>query len=299
MPTRPSWARRTRSRRSGWSANAVGGRSPPLVSVSAGMPCASSGPCSCSVNGNAEVDELRERARMRRAPARLLEHALRGGLDESPARRGAARCPASTSRGGPWPRALSRATAATMRPAVASRRTGARRASPKAPPSVATKTSVCCGPDGPRADAVAVRPRELDQGRDARGVVVRARPAAVVVAVRHDDDLVRRAPGDGHDLVDERPLPKPGTSARKRSGSTRQPVGRQLVADPLFAHRRRPRFPARGPGRAAPAPRRARPRSGRRTRRAAAICGGGSGPGLCTLKAATRSGIPTSSQVPR
>jgi len=81
-----------------------------------------------------------------------------------------------------------------------------------------------------RSDRGAVGARDLDQGRDPRGVVVGPRTGAFVVAVRHQDDLVRRSPGYRHDLVHE------GLDAVAREVGAEavrldlQPVRRELLA---------------------------------------------------------------------
>ena len=114
---RPSCASRTPLSRDGWSGKDAGGRSPPLVRVTVGMPWASIGPCSTRVNGKARSISWPS-APGAPASARLLEHPLRGGLDERPARR-ARPVPASTSRGGPRPASASRSIAATTCPRCA------------------------------------------------------------------------------------------------------------------------------------------------------------------------------------
>ena len=88
---RPIWPSRVASSRAGWSANAVGGRSPPVVSVIAGMPRASERPLLVEAEREAEVDELPERAGCAGRAAGLLEHALRRPSRRAPARRAAAR----------------------------------------------------------------------------------------------------------------------------------------------------------------------------------------------------------------
>src|SRR6185295_20383600 len=56
---------------------------------------------------------------------------------------------------------------------------------------------------GARTGGRPVRARELNERRDPRAVVVRTWARAVVVSVREHRDLVWRAAGHRHDLVDE------------------------------------------------------------------------------------------------
>ena len=136
-------ASRTPSSRPGWSVNAFGGRSPPVVSVSAGIPCASSGPCSCSVNGKPRSTSCDERVGCSgRRPVCSITRWAAVSTKPGEASRGS--FPISTRRGRPARRS-SRARPPPRRGPRASRRSGARRGRRSAPPSVATKTSVCCG----------------------------------------------------------------------------------------------------------------------------------------------------------
>ena len=76
--------------------------------------------------------------------------------------------------------------------------------------------------------------RELDQRGGARGVVVRARPGAGVVAVRHDDDrLLRAARPSTATRFTKRTRPRPGIVAGERAPCrTVIPYGCELVAEP-------------------------------------------------------------------
>ena len=113
------------------SPNAGGGRSPPVVSVTAGSPAARNGPCSYSVNGKREVDELaeeRSRARgaapvcsairatsSRRAP-RSASAAVAGDLDARAFRAPAIASRLITATMWPWYAGSSRNAAAPRPP---------------------------------------------------------------------------------------------------------------------------------------------------------------------------------------
>ena len=85
----------------GVSPNAAGGRSPAVVSVIAGMPRATSGRLLVEGEREAEVDELPERARPRRARSRSARRSARRRSRRASPRASAGWSPAITSRGGP------------------------------------------------------------------------------------------------------------------------------------------------------------------------------------------------------
>ena len=101
------WERRT-------SVSGSGGRSPAVVSVTAGIPPATNGACSYRLNGKPKSTSCqRAGARSGSSPvtSRMRSAAVWTRLDAG--ERGSS--PASTSRGLPWPPMLSRLTTAAMR----------------------------------------------------------------------------------------------------------------------------------------------------------------------------------------
>src|SRR5213076_1371046 len=78
-----------------------------------------------------------------------------------------------------------------------------------------------------------VAPCELDQRGRPRGVVVRARTEAGVVAMRHDDDGVRRAsPGDRPEVLQANAA-ETGDALPPRVRADRQPVGSEPLTEPV------------------------------------------------------------------
>ena len=75
-------------------------------------------------------------------------------------------------------------------------------------------------------------PRELDERGGAGGIVVRSRSRPVVIAVRHDEDRLRRSPRHPRDEILEVEAPKSGCDGGERLDPRLQAVRRKLVVQP-------------------------------------------------------------------
>ena len=178
------------------------------------------------------------------------------------------RSPASSMRGGPDPASASRLSTATTcppargAPRVAQRAEaaeGAARRSRGRRACASAARAVCVSDCGPRVGA-----RELEQRRGSARVVVRARPGAGVVAVRHH---ARSRPATGPLTTAitfwSRRVPRPGTDSRHAAVRVGRSNGGQLLPEPGRRARARPGSPGSGRGTASrarargPRPRRA------------------------------------------
>ena len=150
------------------------------------------------------------------------------------------------------------------------------------------------GAAGPRQRRVG--PRELDQRGGSGGVVDRARPGSVVVAVGHDHDRPGRCTlGDRDDVVQ---LHVAAARDRRREGvgSAGEAVRLELVAEPLRCAERPGEPGARSGYSSASSSARSAAAS---PSKVGGSAGRGSGCGRPTVNATSSSGSATSSQVPR
>ena len=218
--------------------------------------------------GKREIDELVEEPGAANALAGLLEQPLGGGLDERRGRR------AGLVAGDHEPGRSSTGDRVEVDHGDDAERRAlgeARRAETAVRAAVGGEED-----DGVRAAhpllvggrRAGVRARELDERGGARRVVVRAGPAAGVVAVGEDDDRVGRLARCDRPEVLEAELADPGHALGPRVRLDRQPVGPHRVAEPRLRPSGRRPFPEPG----SDSSRRARRRavSSRRRRRPAA-----------------------------
>ena len=207
-----------------------GPRSPAVVIVTAGIPRASTGPCSNSEYGNARVTSCCHAGA--RAGGRPVCSAIRADAvwtSESAGER--AVFAAIWSRGGPLPAIASRSTSAK-----APCRYGEEAANwlapipPNEPPSVERKTSVCAGRTGAGEDGLASGVCAYDRASSISAAV----PDALSFAPAPTPRLSRCAamtisscdwPGTIVTRFWSSCVPRPGIVARKRSTSVVSPYG--------------------------------------------------------------------------
>ncbi len=201
---RPTWASLSARNWSLVSLTGSGGLSPAVVSVTAAMPCARNGACSYREKGKPR--SISWRSALGRAGSRPVCAAMRAAI--------VCRKIPEGSRGMSPPNSSRIAPAASDRvqvddsgdvvaKLVVSREPGGAYAPECAPirrekEDRVVRTQLAGG----QPARCAVRARELNQHRSSRSVVIRARAASVVVAMRHDDDRARRRPDRfGHDVL--------------------------------------------------------------------------------------------------
>ena len=226
------------------SPNAGGGRSPPVVIVNAGIPARDERPLLVEREREARGRSAGRRSRRARGAApgcsaiRATAVATRlafGERGRSPAISMLARRRRRRSRRGRSRRRCGRGTESRRGSAAAP-------SPPNEPASVERKTIVC----GERTRGLLrlglrVRACELDQRRGAARVVVRARPGADVVPVRHDDDRVGRlGPAPPPTMLRSRTRPSPGTSPTTMTRVSFEAVELQRAAGPRTSPPRRP-----------------------------------------------------------
>ncbi len=220
---RPSWVRRVRSRAPGRSVNDAGGRSPPVVTVTAGIPRATNGPCSPRVNGKPRsISWARTLGRCGALPVWSAIRAAAVDARSAAVERGAS--PERSRRGAPCPAIAVRLTT----PSTGKPRREAKRAAPSppdAPPSVERKTRVCAGfTVGTPAAAFAAYPRASSTSAAVPLALLFAPgPAPVSSRCAITTIASRDCPGTTAQTFWSRTVLPPGSRPRQASVATRSP----------------------------------------------------------------------------